>query len=301
VFDTGSSNLWVPSSKCSSIACFFHRKYNAAESSTYKANGTEFEIHYGSGSVEGIISQDTLTIGGVEVRHQDFGETTKEPGMAFIMARFDGILGLGYDRIAVKGVVPPFYNMVNRGLIREPMFAFWLNSVANGGDEEGHGGELTLGGTDSKHYSGSIHWVPVMRKAYWEVKAERVTFGGEDLGLDPFGCAIDTGSSLIVMDTPMADLINKEIGAKKNFAGQYVVECDKVQTFPDLAIRFAGKDFTLKPEEYILNVQGSCVSGFMGMDLSPIGNIWIIGDVFLRPYYSVYDLGNDRVGFAKAK
>jgi hypothetical protein len=32
-----------------------------------------------------------------------------------------------------------------------------------------------------------------------------------------------------------------------------------------------------------------------------VGPIWIIGDTFLRKYYSIYDLGKDRVGLAQAK
>ena len=55
IFDTGSSNLWIPSHSCWSIACWLHPTYNHAKSSSYKPNGTKFAIQYGSGSVSGIL------------------------------------------------------------------------------------------------------------------------------------------------------------------------------------------------------------------------------------------------------
>ena len=103
----------MPSTRCSSIACWLHRRYDASKSETFKENGTEFAIRYGTGSLEGIISNEVLGLGDLQVTDQDFGESVKEPGLTFAMGRFDGILGLGYDRISVQGVVPPFYNMIN--------------------------------------------------------------------------------------------------------------------------------------------------------------------------------------------
>ncbi|KAJ2774794.1 aspartic proteinase precursor [Coemansia nantahalensis] len=297
VFDTGSSNLWVPSAECSSIACFFHRKYDHSQSSSYAKNGTDFAIRYGTGSLEGYLSQDTLTVGDIAVEAQQFAEATKEPGLTFAFGRFDGIFGLGYDTISVKGVVPPFYHMVNRKLVDEPVFSFYLSDTANGDD-----GEMILGGYNSEHFEGDLKWAKVRRRGYWEVDLEAVQFGDDEIAMSNTGAAIDTGSSLLVLPTTLADMLNKKIGAKKNFAGQYTLDCASVPTLPPFSLTFGGVKYTLDASDYVLNVQGQCISGFMGMDIpEPLGPIWIIGDVFLRKFYSVYDLGNDRVGFAKSR
>ncbi|KAG0365772.1 Vacuolar protease A [Gamsiella multidivaricata] len=296
VFDTGSSNLWVPSTHCTSIACFLHRRFDSNKSSTFKANGTAFGIQYGSGSLEGIISNDNVEVGGVVIKHQDFGESVKEPGLAFAFGKFDGIFGLGYDTISVLGVVPPFYSLVNQKLVDEPVFGFYL-AQADGST----GGQMTLGGVDANHFEGDLDWYSVRRKGYWEIDLNKIRLGDETVELGG-GAVIDTGSSLIVLETALSDMINKQIGATKNYAGQYTIDCAAVPDLPEFAFTFGKKEYKLQGSDYILNAGGSCVSGFMGMDFpESLADLWIVGDVFLRKYYSVYDLGKDRVGFAPAK
>ncbi|KAK7470604.1 aspartic proteinase precursor [Stygiomarasmius scandens] len=294
ILDTGSSNLWVPSTKCTSIACFLHTKYDSSASSTYKANGTEFSIQYGSGSMEGFVSQDTLTIGDLSIKGQDFAEATKEPGLAFAFGKFDGILGLGYDTISVNHITPPFYNMVNKGMLDQPIFSFRL------GSSEQDGGEAIFGGIDESAYTGKIDYVPVRRKAYWEVELEKVAFGDDELELENTGAAIDTGTSLIALPSDIADMMNAQIGATKSWNGQYTVDCSTVPSLPDLTFYFGGKPFPIKATDYILEVQGTCISSFTGLDMPNGLQLWIVGDVFLRKYYTVYDLGRNAVGFAKA-
>lgn len=295
VLDTGSSNLWVPSVKCGSIACYLHNKYDSGESSTYKANGTEFEIHYGSGSLSGFVSQDTMTIGDLKIKNQDFAEATKEPGLAFAFGRFDGILGLGYDTISVNRMVPPFYNMVNQGIIDEPVFAFYL------ANEEGES-EAIFGGIDKSHIDGDITYIPLRRKAYWEVDLDSIAYGDEVAELEDTGVILDTGTSLNILPSSLAELLNKEMGAKRGYNGQYTVDCSRKSELPDITFELAGYKFPLSADDYILELQGSCISTFQGMDFpAPTGPLAILGDAFLRRYYSIYDLGNHRVGVAKAK
>ncbi len=261
VLDTGSSNLWVPSSECGSLACYLHTKYDSSSSSTYKKNGSDFEIRYGSGSLSGFVSQDTVQIGDMKIKKQDFAEATAEPGLAFAFGRFDGIMGLGYDTISVNKIVPPFYNMINQELLDEPVFAFYLGNTANGDNDES---EAVFGGIDKDHYTGKMTKLPLRRKAYWEVDLDAISFGDQTAELDNTGVILDTGTSLIALPSILAELLNKEIGAKKGYSGQYRVDCKKRDELPDLSFTLTGHNFTIGPYDYILEVQGSCISSFFG-------------------------------------
>ena len=203
VLDTGSSNLWVPSTECGSIACYLHTKYDSSASSTYKKNGSSFEIRYGSGSLSGFISQDVLQIGDLKIKDQDFAEATEEPGLAFAFGRFDGIMGLGFDTISVNSIVPPFYKMIDQGLLDEPVVSFYLSDTNNEGSES----EAMFGGINKAHYTGEMTKIPLRRKAYWEVDLDAITFGDQTAELDNTGIILDTGTSLIALPSTLAELL----------------------------------------------------------------------------------------------
>nr|P40782.2 RecName: Full=Cyprosin; Flags: Precursor [Cynara cardunculus]prf//2124255A cyprosin [Cynara cardunculus subsp. flavescens] len=212
IFDTGSSNLWVPSSKCYfSVACLFHSKYRSTDSTTYKKNGKSAAIQYGTGSISGFFSQDSVKLGDLLVKEQDFIEATKEPGITFLAAKFDGILGLGFQEISVGDAVPVWYTMLNQGLVQEPVFSFWLNRNA----DEQEGGELVFGGVDPNHFKGEHTYVPVTQKGYWQFEMGDVLIGDKTTGFCASGCAAiaDSGTSLLAGTTTIVTQINQAIGA----------------------------------------------------------------------------------------
>jgi len=193
----------VPSSECGSIACYLHNKYDSSASSTSKKNGTEFSIQYGSGSLSGFVSRDTVKIGDLKIEDQLFAEATSEPGLAFAFGRFDGILGLGFDTISVNKIVPPFYSLVNQKKVDEPVFAFYLGDANKDGDTS----EVTFGGVDEDHYTGELVKIPLRRKAYWEVDFNSIALGDNVAELDNTGVILDTGTSLIALPSTLAELL----------------------------------------------------------------------------------------------
>ena len=98
--DTGSSNLWVYSSKCWAIPCWMHSTFDNSKSSSYSKNGEAFDITYGSGSIKGTVGQDVAMIGDITAP-MGFGEVTSVSGASFYASQMSGIIGLAYSSISV--------------------------------------------------------------------------------------------------------------------------------------------------------------------------------------------------------
>ncbi|XP_019402050.1 PREDICTED: cathepsin E [Crocodylus porosus] len=301
LFDTGSSNLWVPSIYCVSPACAEHARFHPSNSSTYNEVGTPFSIQYGTGSLTGIIGSDQVTVEGITVVNQQFAESVSEPGSTFVDAEFDGILGLAYPSLAVDGVIPVFDNMMAQNLVELPVFSVYMSR----NPESSAGGELLFGGFDTSHFSGTLSWVPVTKQGYWQIQLDNIqVFNSVVLCAEGCQAIVDTGTSLITGPPSDIKQIQNAISATP-VDGEYAVDCNNLNMLPDVTFTINGIPYTLSAEAYTLmdysDGMAICTSGFQGMNIQPpAGPLWILGDVFIRQFYTVFDRGNNRVGLAPA-
>eukprot|EP00168_Porphyra_purpurea_P001837 TRINITY_DN12179_c0_g1_i1.p1 TRINITY_DN12179_c0_g1~~TRINITY_DN12179_c0_g1_i1.p1 ORF type:complete len:382 (-),score=52.03 TRINITY_DN12179_c0_g1_i1:337-1482(-) len=295
IFDTGSSDLWVAGSGCDD-SCGRHAKYDSSASSTYQANGTEFKIMYGSGPVSGYQSVDNLDMGGLIVKSQEFAEVTDAEGLgaAYKLGKFDGILGMAFwSLLSVNDVTTPFDNLVAQGLVDTAQFAFYL------GDSRSDRGELVLGGTDPAHYTGDITWVNLLSPTYWEITLNGMSVDGTSY-TSGTKAIVDSGTSILTAPSSVVASIAAQVGAKEIIEGEYMVACN-YDTLPDFVFTIDGNDYTLTAYDYLLPDGDLCLLGMIGLDMPPpTGPLWILGDIFMRKYYTVFDTANERVGFALA-
>ncbi|NXE69761.1 PEPC protein, partial [Calcarius ornatus] len=127
LFDTGSSNLWVPSTDCKSPACFNHAKFQPSASATFTPRGQSYNVSYGSGSVTIVLGSDTLRIQSITVREQELGLSQEEPTQPFYFAAFDGILGMAFPSLAVGGAATALGGMLEQNQLPEPVFSFYFS------------------------------------------------------------------------------------------------------------------------------------------------------------------------------
>lgn len=302
IFDTGSSDLWVPWSECMSEFCRSSRSFRPDNSTTSQMDDDhEFEIVYGRGQVAGITINDTVTIGNASIESQGFGLATTvsddiSPG------RYDGVLGIGLPGLSKTNTTPPLNSIFSQNSDMEQVFGFWISNVSS---EKTPDGLITIGHLNKSLYSGHLCWAPIHNdRLYWETKLSSIRYGNRRLTYTLFSqsAVIDTGTSLIVGPPRYVSRLASRLGANSIGAGLYTF--DDPPTKPRaITFRLDGCKMRLLPEHYILKVNGTNYFGFQGSTFRRGlrgRHSWILGDVFLRNYFTAYSFKNYSIGFAES-
>lgn len=294
IFDTGSANLWVPSARCET-SCFTKNRYDSKLSSTYIENNDRFYIQYGSGPVRGYLSTDDLEFGNILIRHQTFAEVTEAEGLEDIYqyGKFDGILGLAFTPVSVDLIPSPMDNLIAQGLIEHPIISFNLGNNSDG--------ELIIGGYEEEKIDGTIEFINLIEIDYWTVSLDQIMIGNTKFN-GAKKAIIDTGTSLLIGPpsdvNKMATLLSATL-----IDDIYIVDCNN--NLPNIEIILDKRSFVLTPDDYLIRycmneTECNCYLSIMEMHREE-QDFWILGDVFIKKYYTIFDFENKKVGFGPKK
>jgi len=290
LMDTGAGTSWVMGSSCKSTACEKHGSFGPTDSATYKVTGETFSVAYGSGSVKGDKVTDTLSFAGMNFDFQ-FG-VANETSDDFNHFPFDGILGLSM----AGGETENFMQVVkNSTQLPANIFCVYLSRAADGPNMS----EISFGVCNPDKYTGDITYTAVGNAlGDWAVPLDGIAYDGLKSGAAGKLAYIDTGTSYVFGPKDDVAAFHKNIpGSTADEAGTtYKVPCDSnkdvTYTFSNISYIISAKDWRGVP-----GADGTCISNIYGHEV--VTGAWLLGDVFLKNVYTVFDTDQKRIGFAK--
>jgi hypothetical protein len=161
---------------------------------------------------------------------------------------------------------------------------------------------MVLGGVNTAYASEAFRYYKLKMQNYWLIEMADVVFNGTSYKNGTLTAIIDTGTSVIAGPKHIIDKMTAAFGPGK----EKQVDCTTLDKLPDLVFTFGSDKYVLKPIDYILQVaEGAktvCIVGLIGLDLPPqLGDAFIVGDSFIKTYYTHFDVANSQIGFARSK
>jgi hypothetical protein len=324
VFDTGSANFIITSSKCQSAGCRPHRKYDADKSKTSKeirslvehtqdyvknteGGRDEVFIRFGTGNVKCFLTEDQVCIGEDNqfcVENLLMLEAYEESENPFSIVKFDGIIGMSFSHLSVNKKSNFLDMLLASGKITQRVFSFYFNN------DDNRLSQIHLGGINKEKFKGKIYFSDVISKNYWEIKIEKILYGPfelESCQKTPCFAVVDTGTSMIAAPTPIIRELMNYSTVKE--------DCSNFDSLLNLRFQINGVVFNLDPKYYVMKIADDfetsnrvnsdklrCMNAYMTLNaLSSREKLTILlGSPFLKKYYTVFDRERGKVGFAVA-
>lgn len=308
LFDTGSTNMWIPSEKCQTVACFKKQKYDQSISKNFQLieEKTPVEIFFGTGSIKMKFASDDILLGNIKIKNQEFGIADFMSDDPFTDMYFDGLFGLGINEDSSQKKQLPFDNMTKHNNLKNNIFSIYYPKNV---DDDG---AITFGGYEEKYIdpNSKIEWFDVTSKKYWTIKmiGLKVNNVFVDVCSKNKGgfceAVIDTGTSSI--GGPKEDLI---LLSKLLNPGKVCNE-RMLKMFSFIFINDQGKqiEYKLSPSDYIVNLfrtnpilKTPCHFAFIPINVpTSKGYLYILGQVFLQKYYAIFEREHMKIGLVKS-
>uniref|UniRef100_A0A8C6DK54 Peptidase A1 domain-containing protein n=1 Tax=Moschus moschiferus TaxID=68415 RepID=A0A8C6DK54_MOSMO len=291
-----SPNTWVASAYCDSPSCAALFRFNPNASNTFHPSNQSLNIFYRFGWMKAVIGYDTI-----RVSWKQGTESGQTFGLSKVYNRHvesqpvDGILGLGYSKLAGKGSTSIVDNLKKQRVVSEPVFAFYLST------QKENGSMVMFGGVDHSYHKGELNWIPVSQAGFWQIAMDRISMNGTVIGCS-CGCQalVDTGTAMLFGPSNAVAKIRSFIHPR--LSGKPEVKGHATGKSSPVIFTINGIDYPVPPQAYIQKINESlCFSSFEGGTEGFKGpETWVLGDIFLRLYFSVFDWKNNKVGLAPA-
>ncbi|CAN9305418.1 unnamed protein product [Alternaria sp. RS040] len=302
LLDSAASNTWVMGQDCASEACKTHATFGTGDSSTLKTDETTpFSVTYGTGTSSGHLATDTLHIGTSLSVSLTFGLATNVSD-EFRAYPMDGILGIGRgtqgasttDEIATPQIMDI---LSSQNLIGAKMYGIHLSRDTDGKLD----GELNLGEVNKERFSGELNYLDCVdnESGFWEVPLQDAGVDGSSANLSTGStnrtAIIDTGTSFILIPEPDALAIHSKVEGFEQDGETFFVPCD---TKAVVQFTFNNRIYNISTADWVGDKDDDstlCRSNIVGR--KTFGDAqWLVGDVFLKNVYSVFDFEKSRVG-----
>ncbi|KAL8273644.1 hypothetical protein Esti_002466 [Eimeria stiedai] len=301
--------------------CAPHEKFDSRYSSTFSpirsltgdpavafiqiATRVQHDVQYGTGACVLKMGRDTVEIGGIQVHNQAVGLAIEESTHPFGDLPFDGLVGLGFPDVSGEEGLPSSALPIVDQMVKEVRWFFDLLKFKL---------RIKLIRKSDPKFTFSGHspkWFPVISLGK-EIGLHGLKINGKSFGVcEKRGCraAVDTGSSLITGPSSVINPLIQALNVAEN--------CSNLGTLPTLT--FVLKDiygrlvqFSMTPRDYVVEEldaklsdaqrgnPNNCAAGFMAMDVpAPRGPLFVLGNSFIRKYYSIFDRDHMMVGFMR--
>ncbi|OLL24508.1 Gastricsin [Neolecta irregularis DAH-3] len=306
IFDTGSSDIWVPGENCTNYLGKNGYKFN----STAKSLGKYFECRYGSGTVTGKLLSDTMVLGDLTVEQQNFLVVDFEQADS-MPPPMDGILGLAFQGLSQTNSLPIFENLVKSCSLTRNLFSLSLNRYTiNKGVSK-----ITFGAIESSDFTGDISWsvvIPEKISRYWKIKLDGMKINDRDAFFWKHDAIIDSGSTLIMTSPETLETLfwnTQDAKRSENSSDEFAYYNVPCINFPRFEVVFAGRSWPLDSRDMNFGPEdfdpSKCIVGIIGAafidKMRHSTPAWIFGGSLLKSVYAIFDMndGIARIGFAQ--
>lgn len=289
LIDTGSANTWVMGTECQSTSCQAHNQFGPPDSTTLNVTKDPWSLTYGTGTVEGLVASDTVAFANYSIE-LGFGIATTASN-DFDSYPMDGILGLGRPSSNILGTPTLMQVLDKQKKLASNIIGIHLQRNFDGAKD----GQITFGGLDKTKFAGDISYTKALASdGNWEISVGDSSVNGISTNLTSKTATIDTGTSYILMPPTDAQALHSLIPGAVANGEYYNIPCSATA---DVQFTFSGVTYSVSPKDYVGKPSGNlCASNIIGHQaFGP--NQWILGDVFLKNVYAVFDYDKEKIGF----